>query len=127
MRAARAPCTALSAQIKVRSENEDKEIDTHHQKGKGKTKGKANARKRPRQGHSEQNGTSAASSSEQHHGSQRNMEDVGFKRQRVVRIGEHTATGQLVPSFIFAITNAKTKLALVMPTLPKGGVPLLEL
>ena len=68
-------------QITEISEHGDKERETHSRKEKGRNgKGKS---KFQRKGQNEPHGTGAASSSEQHDGSQRNLEDVGFKRQRI--------------------------------------------
>ena len=68
-------------QITEISEHGDKERGSHSRKEKG-TKGKGKS-KHQRKGQNDPHGTGAASSSEQHDGSQRNLEDVGFKRQRV--------------------------------------------
>ena len=75
----------------------------------------SNARKGQRQstrkGHSEQHGTCAASSSEQHDRRQRNLEGWEFTRQQVEWIGEETVSGDPEPSFVSAITKT---LSLVM-------------
>ena len=69
------------SQITEILEHGDKEKETHSRKEKGRKGDGKSKDQRTRQ--NEPHGTGAASSREQHDGSQRNLEDVGFKRQRV--------------------------------------------
>ena len=98
--------------FKETSENGDEE-GTHTTERKCDNPRTSNARKGQRQstrkGQSEQYGTCAASSSEQHDGRQRNLEGWEFTRQQVEWIGEETVSGDPEPSFLSA-----TKPSLVM-------------
>ena len=54
------------------------------------------------------------------------LEDVGFQRQRVECIGQHTANGDFGQSLMFDITNATIRTTLVMSTASYDERPIVQ-